>query len=59
LSEVFRKWASSGSPSSAPDKIQMVIFEVILLLCSDEVSLSPGTKNISFFVLLRKLLTVP
>ncbi len=45
LTEVFRRWASPVSPASAPDKMQMIIFEVILLLCTDEVNLSPGTKN--------------
>jgi len=44
LTDIFRKWASP-SPDVAPDKIQMTIFDVILLLCVDEANLSPEKKK--------------
>ena len=49
LSDVFRRWASPASLASAPDKMQMIIFEIILLLCTDEVTLSPGTRKLFCF----------
>ncbi len=44
LTDIFRKWASP-SPDVGPDKIQMTIFDVILLLCVDEANLSPEKKK--------------